>query len=474
MRAHHPTPIAAEDRVPLKQKIAYGLGNVGSGIQEQADKALLNPVFVLLVGISPSTLSLLSMLYRVWDGVTDALMGWISDNTRGRWGRRRPYIFAGAILMGLWMPVLFFFNPAWSVPSITWWMFGAMLGLYLFNTLFNIPYQCLLLEITPDSNERTNVVVWRSYLGKIVELIIVWMWWIVQLPFFNNAAGETDILNGARWVTCGLGIAVIVLGLLPALFIRERYYLQAAGQPKQSLWANFRLTLANRPFVILTGFTLLMTIGVNMAWGLDFYTRLYYVCSGDQNLAASLQGTQGTITVFTSLASIPLFQWIARRFGKLSALKLTMWIVLTASASTLACYTPEAPWLSVLPGLLLSPAITAIWVLIPSLTGDIVDHDEVATGQRREGAFASIFSWFLKLAFSLAAVFSGPLVELAGFRTELRHAVPTEVQDNMRLLLAFAPACLLAPAIWLTYRFPLTTKRIEENRQLLEARRGRL
>ena len=240
MSSPAPASIDPADRIPWRQKLAYGLGNVGSGIQEQADKALLSPVFVVMMGISPSTMSVLGMLYRVWDGITDALMGWVSDNTRTRWGRRRPYIALGAVLMGLWMPVLFFFDRDWALSHVTLWMIGSMLGLYLFNTIFNIPYQCLLLEMTADSNERTNVVVWRAYLGKIVQLVMFWMWWLVQLPVFDNAAGETDILNGARWVTSFLGIAVIIFGLLPALFVPERFYHRSGQQTKSSLRDNFR------------------------------------------------------------------------------------------------------------------------------------------------------------------------------------------------------------------------------------------
>jgi len=470
--ATHKVP--ENERIPLKEKMAYGVGNVGSGIQESADKALMNPIFVLQVGISPSTMSLLGLLYRLWDAITDAVMGWVSDNTRSRWGRRKPYIVIGAIAMGLWMPVLFFFDPSWSVSGITLWMVGCMLVLYLTNTIFNIPYQCMLLEITPNSVERTNVAVWRAYLGKSVELVMVWMWWIVQLPFFNNAQGETDIINGARWATTILAVLVIVVGLLPALFVKERYYKQADRQAKHSIWANFQMTFANRPFVLLMVFVLLFSVGLNMMWGLDFYTKLYHVCGGDQKFAASLAGTQGTITLFASLAGIPIFQGIARRFGKLRALQLTMYIVLSASLMTWVAYTPTLPYLSILPGLLMSPAVTAIWVLVPSLTGDVVDFDELRTGERREGAFAAIFSWSLKFALSLAAAFSGPLVELAGFRSELRHDMPAEVIFNMRVILAVAPALLIAPAIWFCHRFPLTTEVIDQNRRLLEERRGKI
>lgn len=468
------TPIPDSERIPLKEKIAYGAGNVAVGVQEQADKALLNPVFVLQVGIAPSTMSLLGLVYRLWDAVTDAVMGWVSDNTRTRWGRRKPYLVVGAVLMGVWMPMLFMFDASWGVGCVTVWMACCMLVLYLTNTIYNIPYQCLLLEMTPNSVERTNVAVWRAYLGKTVELVMVWMWKIVQLPIFTRGAGTNDIVYGARWVTGGLGILVMVLGLLPALFVRERYYQRAVQQAKHSLWQNFRMTFANRPFVLLVVLVLLYAIGLNMKWGLDFYTKLYYVCGGNRALAATLQGIQGTLTTCAGLAGVPLFQWVARRFGKLRALQVTMYIVFCASVLTWVAYTPAYPYLSLTPGLLLSPAVSGIWVIVPSLTGDIVDYDELRTGERREGAFAAIFSWSFKFALSLSAALSGPLVELAGFRSEWRDAMPMHVVHNMRVLLALTPVFLIGPAIWLSHRFPLTTEVIEEIRGKLEAKRGRI
>lgn len=468
-----PAKVSPADRVPVREKIAYGLGNVGSGIQENADKALMTPIFTVAMGISPTTMSMAGLIYRLWDAITDLLMGWVSDNTRTRWGRRRPWIFLGAILMGLAMPLLFFFDPGWPKSWIIGWMIGICLLLYLTLTIFNIPYQSLLLEISPSSVERTNVAAWRGYLCVPVGLVMTWMWWFVQLPMFNNARGETDIVNGARWVTCGLALVVIALGVLPALFVRERYYATASKQKQLGLWTNLKLTFQNRPFLILTAVTGTYVLGLNTIWGLDFFVKLYHVCGGDQKLASTVAGIQGTIQIFCTLAGIPLFQWIARRFGKLFALRLTILIVATASATTLVFYHPGHPYLSMLPILLLSPASSGIWILIPSLNGDVVDYDELLTGERREGAFASVFSWILKFALSLAAAFSGPLVEIAGYRAGIhKESVPPDILWNMRLFLVFSPLVFLIPSLLISAKFPLTTRRIEEIRVELEARRG--
>lgn len=469
-RASHEVP--EKDRVPIWEKIAYGCGGIGNGIAETADTRVMAPVFVVGQGVAPTTMSLIGLVSRLWDAITDALMGWVSDNTRTRWGRRRPYIFIGAFLHALALPLVFFFSPEWSLNTIVAWILIIGLVQWTTHTIYNVPYQSLLLESSPDSNERTNVAAWRAYFGMAVQLLVAWVWWATQLPVFHNSLGEVDVLNGARWVMTILALLVVVLSIMPAIFMTERFYTRARGQDAVSLKDNFRLTLKNRPFQWLIAFIILFSVGFNMKWGLDFYTKLYYVCQGDQQLASQLTGLQGTLQVFIGLTGIPVFQWLANRIGKKQALLIIVVIVFTSSLSTLLLYTPQMPYLSIIPTLMVAPAITAMWVIVPSMTGDVVDDDELATGERREGAYASIFSWLLKLTLSLATALSGPLVELAGFSPEIRDNLPESVLLNMRLMLAVAPAVLIGLALVVLLRFPLTTERIREIREQLEARRG--
>jgi GPH family glycoside/pentoside/hexuronide:cation symporter len=306
------------------------------------------------------------------------------------------------------------------------------------------------------------------------QLLLAWVWWATQLPVFHNSLGEVDVLNGARWVMTILAVFVICLSLLPALFMKERFYHRAKNQKSVTLKDNFKFTFQSKPFLWLIGFIMLFSVGFNMKWGLEFYTKLYYVCGGDQQLASEITGIQGTVQVFVSLAGIPLAQWLGARIGKKQTVTLIVVIVFTSSLSTLVFYTPDHPYLSILPTLLVSPAITAMWVLIPSMNGDVVDADELDTQERREGAYASIFAWSFKMALSLATALSGPLVELAGFDPEIRDDLPEQVLLNMRWMLAVLPAILVGLAFFIILKFPLTTEKIRENRKLLEERRGNI
>ena len=465
---HRPnTAIPPEERVPLREKFALGASQITF---QHAVSNLHTPIFVNVLGLSPGWLGTLSLIERLWDAVTDGLMGWLTDRTDTRWGRRKPYILVGAILTALFLPVTYLVSPGWSDLGKAAWLLACMLTLALVFTIWNIPLQCLLLESTPNSVERTNVAVWRGYAGKVGWLGIAWTWWFVQLPFFADASGKTDMLKGAFWVLTVMGAIGLVVGLLP-LIVQNRVG-TARRKPGADLGLrqNMKLTFANRAFVFLLLFTLLFSLGFQLKLGLEFQTRLMYVFQGDTKQAAYIGAWGHSLSLVCSICGIPLFQYIARVRGKGFSLICVMWVVLGAGASTLLCYHPALPWLSILPSLLLAPANTGLWILIPSMTGDIVDYDEYVTGQRREGSYAATYSWFLKASQSLAGFGSGWTLVLSGFDQKLAQQ-PEPVLWIMRLGLVLIPTPFIALAIWVLHKYPLTPQRISEIHDELLRRR---
>ncbi len=460
--------------VPLREKLAYGLGSPLDGFAGGAVGAMTNPIFVMMFGISPSLLSLVGILYKVWDAITDVGAGWLSDNARTRWGRRRPFVFVGAIMTGLWMPVIWFFPQGWPTGLLITWMVGCWMVRDVFASMYNIPMQCLLVEMTPSAKERTNISAIRSYFGNASGLLIGWFWFFTQLSVFNDASGQPDIILGTRWITSIFAVIVIVAGVMPAFFVKERFYHQAEKQPKISLKENFKFTFTNKPFLLLVCFTLIFTIGTSSKNGLAFFTKMYFVFGGDQKLAATVTGFESTLTIFVGLLGIPIFQWLANRFGNRNALMVAMAVVSTASFSTIFTYTPTMPYLTILTGVLLAPATAGMWVVIPPMLGDIMDYDELRTGERREGSFSSIYSWQLKMAFAIGGGLSGPLVELVGFDIANGNHQPMEVIDRMRILLATIPFVLVAISMLLLWRFPLSRARMAKVNAELVRRRGEI
>ncbi len=466
--------IPENEKVPFKEKLAYGFGGLAGGIDAHAEKFILNPIFVVTCGISPAIMSACAVILSVWSGVCDMIMGYLSDKTRTRWGRRKPYMFAGAFLMAAWGPVLFLFDQSWPTSWIIAWMVGASAVALVFFAIWNIPYQCVLLECTTNSTERTNVATWRAYTGTLAGLGMSWLWWLTQRPIFNDVSGQPDVIRGAFWVFVGLGVIVLGFGLMP-LFVKERTSVSSKNEPatELTLRENLKLTFQSRAFVILIVFTFLLMLATAVKGGLEFYTRLNYVFRGDTQLAATYTGIGGTLSTCIGLAGIPLFQYLANRYGKIFAVKVIMASGFLSSISTIVLYTPSYPFLSLIPSLLVVPGMNAIWVIIPSMKGDCVDEDLLLTGRRRSGSFESTFSWTLRLSVSLATLISGPLVVLVGYDANLKGALqPEPVIQNMRIVLAIAPALIMGLAIWIIHKYPLTSQRIAEMKSELDQRRA--
>ena len=204
------------------------------------------------------------------------------------------------------------------------------------------------------------------------------------------------------------------------------------------------------------------------------YVGVYYVLGGDWERGA-LYTALGTLiyTVF-SLIMIPVFRGWSEHIGKNKCLFIAMGIVLLSGMTTWLTNTPELPPLMLLNTALIGMGYAGLWLMIPSMQVDVVDYDELKTGERREGSFASIFSWVLKLSFCIGFLVSGPLLEFSGFDAELGGAQPEDVLRNMRIGYVAIPVVALTVAIVLLKFFPINPAEAGRIRKELEARRGKV
>ncbi len=472
-----PTHIKPEDKVPLLQKITYGLGGAVDLWGVWIFLILVYPIFNMELKMDPWKIGIMLLVFRLWDSVTDPLMGIISDNTRTRWGRRRPYLFIGAILAGVTYPWMWWAPTTWSPEAMFIWILVSGVVFYSFFTVYNMPYQSLILEMTPDYNERTRVTAWRVFIGKIVGFSLGWVWWFTQLDYFADpTTGEPDAAGAMRIISIGVGIAIILVGVLPAFFVKERYYEHdlAKKQDKLGIWHSLKETLTNGPFLMLTAIATLYMLGILVVDGLANYISTYHVLGGDKKEAAYWLGIGSTITTVIGILSIPLFSWIAEKIGKNKALGIALTTIILGTASTWFIYIPDKPAYMMIYYVTRGWGLSAVWLLIPSIQADVVDYDELNTGERREGSFASIFSWMLKLGMTVAYALSGPILDLTGFDIEFEANQPDGVMLNMRLAFCLVPTVTLLIVGVLLYLFPLTPEKSAEIRAELERRRGKV
>jgi len=469
--------IKEKDKVPFLKKLAYAAGGPVDILGIWVLVSIAYQVFNMELKLPPTYVAIILMSLRLWDGMLDPIMGWISDNTRTKWGRRRPFILIGAILAGFTYPLIWWFPTDLSQVQIMLWVIGFGIIFYTFFTVWSIPYQSMLMEMTPDYNERTRVTEFRSYFQTIAGFVNGWIWWLSMLPIFFILKDGQEVaspLNGMRYISIIIGFVIIVLGVLPAIFVKERYYESdvVQNQEKINLFKGLGESFQNRPFMILSLLTVFFLMGQAIFDGYGRYVGTYYVLGGDWSEGAKFAGYGTVIYTVFSLAFIPFFRWLSERIGKKRVLIIAISLALFSYATTWWTFNPEHPYWMLLNTVFIGAGYAGLWLMLPSMQGEVVDYDELHTGERREGSFASIYSWVLKLSFVVGFLISGPLLELTGFDANNGYNQAEGVYTNMRIGFLAIPIISLSIALLVLTFYPITAKKAREIRTELEARRG--
>jgi len=465
----------AEDRIPFSQKVIYGLG---AFVNNTLAAAIGGMVIVLNLGLgmNPALVGLLSALPRLLDAFTDPLMGYISDNTRSRWGRRRPYIFVGAIAVGIIYALL------WQIPAdktesfYFWYFLIGSLVFYLAYTVFATPWVALGYELTPDYHERTRLMGVQNFVGQLAYMIAPWFLLIMQ-----NERWFDGMVDGAGGLAIVIAVVVIGIGILPAIFLRERFSGNLPEEPPRKhtffnsardFMRGFLITLKFKPFLMLCGATFLVFNGFIMVSAFQFYVIIYFVFQGDTVAGAEYAGYAGTLGAISTLGVIVLITWLGTRIGKRRAFFFATGVSMIGYALKWICYSPENPWLILVPAPLIAFGLGGLFTIMPSMIADVVDEDEIQTHERREGMYGSIFWWVVKLGMAAALAVGGLLLNATGFQVELQGNQTPDSIFLMRLFDAFLPFIASGLAIWAIAKFPITEQRAHTVRLELERRRG--
>jgi GPH family glycoside/pentoside/hexuronide:cation symporter len=471
------------DRIPVHQKLIYGLGAFVNNLLAAASGGMMI-VLNLGLGMNPALVGLLGAIPRLTDAFTDPIMGYISDNTRSRWGRRRPYIFAGALLAGLTFALLWHLPDGRSETFYFWYFLIGSIIFYLAYTIFATPWVALGYELTPDYHERTRLMGVQNFMGQLAYVVAPWF-----LLFMQNERIFDDMVDGAAGLAIIVAIVVAVVGVLPALFLKERFRelasaearaqrLAVAGSAVRNNVAGFlrgcAITLRSRPFLKLCIATFLVFNGFMMVSSFQFYVIIYYVFGGDMVRGAEYAGWAGTVQSIATFCVIALTTWLGTRIGKKRTFYVAIGVSMVGYALKWVCYDPEIPWLVILPAPFLAFGLGGLFTIMPSMIADVVDLDELETHERREGMYGSIFWWVVKLGMAAAIAAGGFLLNATGFDVALQGNQSTATITMMRLCDAFLPFVASGVAIWAIATFSITEQRAHEVRRELEARRGKV
>jgi GPH family glycoside/pentoside/hexuronide:cation symporter len=461
----------SSDAVPLSQKIIFGLGMLGN----QMFPAALGIFMVVLVqslGMHPVLWGLLFFLPRLMDAITDPLMGYISDNTRSRWGRRRPYIFVGAVIAGLSFIAMWQIYPENSQSYNFFYFLGLSLVFYLGMTLFSTPYVAMGYEMSSDYHERTRLMAVAQWIGQWAWVIVPWFWVIIYDPaLFENAS------EGARELSIWVGFGCLALCLMPALFGKTQPVTTEQDEISvsnlkysfQQLWHGLKEVLQHKVFRKICLATFLIFNSFNTVAGFSFFIIVYYMNAGDPGAAGTWPAWFGSISALaTCFLVIPIITFMSQKIGKKNTFLMSQGISLIGYAMFYWAFDPSNPYLMFLPLPLFAFGIGGLFTLMMSMTADICDLDEQQHGVRREATFGAVYWWMVKVGFAVAGMLSGFILWIIGFDQSV-------AQQSDATLNGLVWAYILVPmigtilAIWIMRDYDLDEDKVHQIRAELEA-----
>ncbi len=389
--------------VPVGTKIRYGFGELGTNLKNEVVNRYLLFFYADTLHVGPTAVGAMMLLAKGWDAITDPAMGYFSDTTRSRWGRRRPYVLLGAVPMGFFLYLMFSPPVSLSQSGLLWYLLAVGLALYTSFTIFTIPYLAWGAELARGYHERTAVVQVRSLLGLVGGIVGA------SIPLLLVARAATP-REGFGLMGLLLGLIVAGAALIPGLTVRdtgrERLPVASFGHFLDGLGHTF----ANRDFRIIFVTFCLMTVSAAMGTAIQIIVVKYRLNLENQFPIIAL-----TFGVAFAL-SFPFWLALSQRIGKTRAMRVGLWT---------GCVAPFG-WVIVQPGqlgamlvfMIVAGAATGCLTLFGSQAMDIVDVDELQTGEQRAGAYFGIWAFGLKLAVAVGQFFAGGLLDVVGFVPE--------------------------------------------------------
>ncbi len=470
-------PAASGRKVPFSQKVAFGLGMLAN----QMFPAALGIFMVVLVqdmGFPTWMWGILFFLPRAYDAILDPIMGFISDNTRSKWGRRRQYVFIGAIMLGVGFVAMWQLHRSDGLShNFLYFLFWSLI-FFTGLTVFSIPYVAMGYEMSDDFHERTSIMAVAQWIGQWAWVIAPWFWVVMYDPkWFPNAD------SAARTLSVGVGVACMLLAMVPAVFLPSRSTLNDThlvpltlanvGHGFKELLLGFKEAFGCVPFRKLCFATFLIFNAFNTVAAFSFFIVVYHLFGGNTAAAGIWPTLFGSIgALVTTFAVIPTVAWMSRKVGKKKAFMLSQGISIIGYILLWLLMIPGKPWMFMFALPFFSFGIGGLFTLMMSMTADVCDLDELATGKRREGIFGAIYWWMVKLGFAIAGLLSGAIMSLVAF-TPGAAMQPAGAVDGLRLFYSGVPIFGTLLAMWFMRDYDLDEKRAIEVNAELERRKQR-
>ncbi|HBO57549.1 MAG TPA: hypothetical protein DD622_03825 [Opitutae bacterium] len=454
--------------LPLKEKIAFGSGEFANRYGENGVNDIATPVYNIILGLSPATIGVVLMLMRLWDSITDPIMGWVSDNWRGTSGRRKPFLLFGSILMAISYPLIWMASPDWTEQTKSIYFICFALIFFTTYTIYSVPFRALATEMTPDYEERTNIRIFSAFFNKLFMFMLPWIFPLSQSQLFN------DPVTGIRTLAGLSSLLILVSGIVCAKFPQERYHKVALQQERVKLVPSFLSLIKDPAFLLLHGIGVFLLSSILLVATFGLYVNMFYVWEGDVAGGSQYFAISQNILQILGIIMLAVISKYLVKIEKKKLISLSLGLALLGSLARWFTYNQNVPELLFIDPFFFAPAYTVFWAIFLSMLGDYCDYDEFKNGKRREGVFSAISGWIMKAGSSLAFGASGILLAWTHFSKDLGGDQPDGTLLKMRLLLIGLPVLCLLLAIAFNILYPLSKARMQEIRDTLESRRGEI
>jgi GPH family glycoside/pentoside/hexuronide:cation symporter len=436
-------------------------------------------VLVENLGMPSWMWGILFFVPRIFDAFFDPIMGFISDNTKSVWGRRRQYVFFGALIMGIAFIIMWqlYRESGVNYNFIFFLIFSTIF--YFGLSIFSVPYVAMGYEMSEDFHERTQIMAISQWIGQWAWVIAPWFWVIMYDPkWFPNADTATRTL--AFWV----GISCMILAMMPAIFIKSKStkydhtlkpltYKTIGGSLKEIL-ISFKEAFSNKPFRKLCIATFLIFNAFNTVAGFTFFIVVYYLFDGNAAAAGvwpTLFGCIGALS--TTFMVIPIVAWISKKMEKKRAFLICQGISIFGYILLWFLFIPGKPYMFLFALPFFSFGIGSLFTLMMSMTADVCDMDELESGKRREGIFGAIYWWMVKFGFAIAGLLTGVIMSLVGFKAGAETQAEGAV-TGLRLFFSGIPILGTLTAMWVMRNYDLTEAKARAIKKEIDAKKAAL
>ncbi len=431
------------EKLPLRIKLAYGAPSFAGAGMAIPIAIHLTIFYSDTILVPLGLIALVKALARALDALTDPFMGWLTDSTRSRWGRRRPWILFGAPAAALSFYLMFSPPDGLAGANAAAWFAATYIGYYVFHTVYIIPHNGLGPELTLDYNERSTLFGIREAFVVLGTLVAA-----VAPPIFIQTLGGAR--EGYSGFAALLGVLLVGLYLNLVMQIRERPdFTSRAPNP---LVPGLRRVFRNRAFrILLAVYLTSATTGAIPGLMMPYFTK--YVLqpeNPDTWLAAFLAVYFGAGFLF-----LPVWIWLARRFEK-KPVWLASFIPSITGSGALFFMGPGDIWPTFFILIWAGAAFGAGLFLGPAMQADVIDYDELYTGKRREAQYGAL--WSIMQKFVIIPSMSIPLAILAtaGYLPNVPQT--EEVQFAIRAIFGLGPAATASAALLIGLLYPISRK----------------